>query len=59
MAMVQFRVVLLLREIEKQSRTIDGMFIVPAYLMEQLHNEVFPMAEDQKHEYTEVEGGQV
>lgn len=38
-------------EMEKHGRYLDGEVTVPAYLLEQLHNVMFPA--DQRHEYTE------
>ena len=42
----------ILLEMEKYARYQDGQVTVPAYLAEQLHNEVFP--DSPKHDYTEV-----
>lgn len=41
-----------LLEIEKSSHAADGYSVVPAYLMEQLHNTLF--LHDKKHDYTEA-----
>lgn len=38
--------------IEREATYQDGIASVPAFLLEQLHNVVFP--DDQQHDYTET-----
>jgi hypothetical protein len=40
----------ILLAIERETTLQDGLATVPEYLMEQLHNQVFP--DDRKHDYT-------